>query len=285
MIKKLNIILLVAVVAMVVAKFGADALSSSGTSEPVREASSESESAALSPRILYDTIVPFAMENPMTGHNGYILDLVRAVFPDARFDGRRLDVETVWSILTNDATAVCVTYGDQERLREFPHAPTPLAETDIVLYTRRTLEWNYTGPESLMKLRVGFTDEYEDCGKLMEMYAKSLKTERPMTIFKPTDRYYRDPLAAVLDGKVDAIALTRTSFSSATIGITADTLVHFNISPPIDRIPLFLIVSGRDPEYAKRLIEAYENGRRSLEASGVLRRIGEYYRIAPQAAE
>lgn len=38
-----------------------------------------------------------------------------------------------------------------------------------------------------------------------------------------------------------------------------------------------LFVSGKNPDYAKRIIDDYEAGMRRIEASGRLRRIREYY--------
>lgn len=279
MIKKLNVFLFVIVAAMLGVKFVVDRLpSGGGTCAPSGRALVLN--AGFAPRIVYEEMGLYAMENPMTMRNGCVLDTLKAVFPRGRLDLQKLDVPRACDILKNDPNAVCAAYGNHPQLSAFPHAPTPLAEADIVLYTLRTLEWNYTGPESIANIRLGFTEGYLDCPRLVRLYSESQKTSNPVRLFRSSDRYYHDPLSAVLDGEVDAVAMIRPSYSAETIGVTSETLFKFNVSDPVDRIQLLLIVSNADPEYAKRLIEAYENGLKEIEASGRLRRIREYYRIS-----
>lgn len=279
MIKKLNILLLSLVLAMLVAKFAVDRLSAvRGGSAAPRTASSVLN-AGFAPRIVYRELVSIAMVNPMTQRNGCVLDVMKAIFPNGTLDERKLDVASTSDLLKRDPHAVCVTYGDHPLLRDFPHAPTPIAEAEIVLYTPRTLEWSYDGPASLSKIKIGFVEGYEDCPNLLRLYEASLKTDNPMILFRHSDKYYRDPLSAVLDGVVDAVALLRTDYSSETIGVTVKTLFKFNVSPAIDKVPFLLTVSKADPEYAQALIAAYESGYKVLEDSGALRRIREYYRI------
>ena len=278
MIKKLNICLFVAVLTMLLLKVGVDVLANRRTGGDAGSAAVPALNAEFSPRIVYEPMVPFAVENPLTRRDGCILDMLQAIFPNARRDVRDLDPETTARILSEDPTAVCISYGDHPALRGFPHASTPLAVEDVVLYTSRELEWSYTGPDALAKLRIGMTSDYEDAPNLMRLYEASQKTDRPMRLFKPSDKYYDDPLTAILDGVVDAVALSALDYSSRELGITAETIFSFNVTPAIDHVPILLIVSNADPEYAKRLIDAYEAGFKEIEASGLLRRIREYYR-------
>ena len=279
MIKKLNVCMFVVILTMLLLKVGVDALAKRGSGgEAAVSAAVPVLNAAFSPRIVYEPMVPFAVENPLTRRDGCVLDMLQAIFPNARRDPRDLDPERTRKILSEDPTAVCISYGDHPALRDFPHAPTPLAMEDVVLYTSRDLEWSYTGPDSLAKLKIGMTVDYEDTPNLMRLYEASQKTDRPMRLFKPSDKYYDDPLTAISNGVVDAVALSNVDYSSRELGITAETIFFFNVSPVIDRVPLLFIVSNADPEYAKRLIDAYEAGFKEIEASGRLRRIREYYR-------
>lgn len=279
MIKKLNIVLFVLVVSMLGAKFAVDQLSAvrRGSSAPKRAAASVLN-AGFAPRIIYKEMVSLAMRNPITRRDGYIIDFMEAVFPKGRFEKCDVTADAV-EILKRDPCAVCVTSGDRPALRGFPRAATPIAEVEIVVYTLRTLEWSYIGPESLAKLKVGVIEGYEDCSELMKFYEASLKTDNPMTVIRSSDKYYRDPLRAVLDGVVDAVAMVKVNYTSESIGITADTLFKFNVSPAIERVKLLLIASNVDPKYSSGLIEAYESGCVKLEESGVLRRIREHYHI------
>lgn len=283
MIKKLNIFLFVVIGTMLILKVALDVVQSSGSVASSERPSADSVlNAEFSPRIIYEPLVTLAVENPLTRRKGYMLDVLSAIFPNARFEERKLNPDLVRKILMEDPTAVTVVYGDHPGLRDFPRAETSLATEEIVLYTLRELEWNYTGPESLAKIRIGISEGYEDCPNLMR-YCESSKTNaHPMRIFSPSEKYYLDPLGAVVDGVVDAVALANTDYSSLpeVLGITGGTIVSFNISPTIDRVPLRFIVSNADPEYAKRMIEAYENGLKEIESSGRLRRIREYYRIS-----
>ena len=278
MIKKLNICLFVIVLTILLLKIGSDALANRGSGgSDAGSAAAPVLNAEFSPQIVYETMVPFAVENPLTRRDGYILDMLQAIFPNARRDARAINPENVHKILSEDPTAVCISYGDHPVLREFPHAQTPLAVEDIALYTSRDFEWNYAGPDSLAKLRIGMTVDYEDSSVLMRLREALQKTDRPMQIFTPSDKYYRDPLVAISDGVVDAVALSDLDYSVRELGITSETIFSFNVTPAIDHVPLLLIVSNVDPEYAKRLIDAYEAGFKEIEASGRLRRIREYY--------
>lgn len=283
MIKKLNVFLFVVIGTMLVLKVALDAVRSSGTTaSSERPPAGPVLNAEFSPRIIYEPLVTLAVENPLTHRNGYMLDVLSAIFPNARFEELLLNPELARKVLTEDPTAVTVVYGDHPGLRDFPRAETSLATEEVVLYTLRELEWNYTGPESLAKIRIGMTEGYEDCPNLMRYCEASKTNAHPMRVFRPSEKYYFDPTAAVVDGVVDAIALANTDYSSSPdeLGITGGTIVSFNTSPVIDRVPLMFIVSKADPEYSKRLIEAYENGLKEIEASGRLRRIREYYRIS-----
>lgn len=279
MIKKLNAVLLVLVVTMLAAKFAVDQFAAIRRDPSVSKRTASSVlNAGFAPRVIYKEMVSLAMRNPITRRDGYIIDFMEAVFPKGRFEKCDVTADAA-EILKRDPHAVCVISGDRPALRGFPRAATPITEVEIVVYTLRTLEWTYTGPESLAKIKVGIIEGYEDCSELMKLYESSLKTDNPMAVIRPSDRYYRDPLQAVLDGIVDAVVMVKVNYTSESIGVTADTLFKFNVSPAIERVKLLLTVSNADPEYARRLIDAYESGYKTLEESGVIRRIREYYRI------
>lgn len=278
MIKKLNAVLLLLITLLFAAKVGVKfvkehaAAASVGTG-PVAVV----RNAEFAPHVLFETWVPYATVNPRRGRNGYILDVVRAIFPRATFVQHELSVDRTLEIFASDPHAVSVIYGDHPRLKDMFSAPTPLTQVELRLYHKRSTRWKYSGAESLKSIRIGISEGYLD-NPLFRRLAEEAKAEsREFRVFEPSSPYFRNAHKALDDGVVDAIGFSRIAFDAANLGITADTLMQYTSTPTICEAPIYFTVSNKDPTYAKRLVEAFEKGYREIEASGELRRIREYY--------
>lgn len=281
MIKKLNIVLLAAVLALVLAKFAVGlktaASASSAVAAPARQAVAADADEALAPTVFFETWVPYAVENPTTERNGYLLDVIRAVFPRARFVRTSLSVERTRELLSADADAVCAIYGDHPALADLPRAPTPLMEVEMVVYTRRSLAWTYRGEKSLAALRLGVVEDYLDSPGVRGYVERMAGTTNAVQVFKDGSAFARNDFLAIDRGAVDGVVRTPVGSAAANLGLTAELLVKYSVSPAIDRASVFLTVSDADPARAKRIVEAFERGMKRVEASGELRRIRAYY--------
>lgn len=280
MIKKLNIVLLAAVLALVLAKFAVGlktAASSAAVAAPARQAVAADADEAIAPTVFFETWVPYAVENPTTERNGYLLDVIRAVFPRARFVRTSLSVERTRELLSADADAVCAIYGDHPALADLPRAPTPLMEVEMVVYTRRSLAWTYRGEKSLAALRLGVAEDYLDSPGVRGYVERMAGTTNAVQVFKEGSAFARNDFLAIDRGAVDGVVRTPVGSAAANLGLTAELLVRYSVSPAIDRASVFLTVSSADPARAKRIVEAFERGMKRVEASGELRRIRAYY--------
>ncbi len=279
MIKKLNVALLAVVLALVLAKLAVglkQTPSSAVVAASARPAPADGDEA-LAPTVFYETWVPYTVENPTTARNGYILDVIRAVFPRARFVRTSLTVERTRELLESDPNSVCAIYGDHPALAGFPRAPTPLMEVEMVVYTRRSLAWTYRGEKSLAAIRLGVAEDYLDSPGVRAYVAHAAGTTNAVQVFREGSAFARNEFLAIDRGVVDGVVRSPIDFSAANLGQTAEMLVKYSVSPPIDRATVFLTASNADAERAKCLVEAFERGMRRIESSGELRRIRDYY--------
>lgn len=268
MIKKLNIALIAAVGAILVLKVIIGLCSGSGaTASAVAFQEGEVRNAAFTPHVHYYTWIPYASENPLTNRNGYILDVIRAIFPRAVFIDDLKDVGDTAEIFAKDPDACVVCYGDHPNLVDFPVAPTPIVQTDVVLFTDRTNPWRYRGPDSLKELRIGLDADYLDSPVVR---AQENKVILP-------DNITRAAQFAKIGNGVDALVSSGSDdamiFSDTSVG----EHVNYRRSAPIDRVGILFRISNKDPEKAKAYIEAYERGWEEIRKSGEIDRIREYY--------
>ena len=238
---------------------------------------SESRKSQLPVTVYYTAWSPYAMENPLTHRNGYILDLARAVFPKARFVRLFGAPDVVASALTNDAHGVSVMFGSFAEMARFPCASTPTFENCVVVLTPRTNDWAYAGADSLKKLRLGFQEDYLVSPEVRDYAAANPDRVR---VYKGDEKAYYNVAAEVLAGRLDGFVTSeREEIDKRLLSTTAGQAVEFKTSKPIGKISLRFIVSDRDPAFAQRAIDAYEKGVREVVASGELRRIRDYYGI------
>ena len=280
MIRKVCIALVVLLAAMVGLKIaqtvGAKKTPAAETAAVVRKVDAKAD---LAPNVYYTRWVPYAVENDVSHRNGYILDLVRAIFPKAKFVRVFQDEREVVQALKRDPNGVSVMYGDHPDFAEFPSAPTPVYETDMVVYTLRTNNWRFAGSiGSLAQLRIGFTEDYLDVKELRDLAKLHPDCVR---VYRAGDPGFDNIAGEVLARRIDGFAVSKGIASdSRQVGMAAERMIEFRMSKPIAKGAALFRPSSLDAAHAQRLIDAYENGFKSIRASGELRRLREYYGIA-----
>ena len=143
MIKKINTLLVVAFVAMLALK-GVKVLKDSraAAAQSHKAATSERQDASqLAPCVCYGYWAGYSIENPISNRNGVLLDMMRAIFPNATFRNVHGNVDEFAKILREDPKAVVVGFGEHPSLKGMKMAPTPLMHCPLVLMTLRTNPW------------------------------------------------------------------------------------------------------------------------------------------------
>ena len=269
MIKKLNLALIVAVLVILAIKYISELdFRSRGSGDAV--AVGTVRNAGFAPRVHYCSWHPYAAENPLTNRNGYLLDIVRAIFPRAVFVNDIDDVKDVVARFESEPDAITVCFGDHPLLEKFPAAPTPIGFVNIALYTSRTNPWVYTGPESLKGLRIGCDIDYLD--------SAVIRDHEPKTVFDSS--VYHDRRFDMIGKEIDAFVTANDGERSLMNDTSLAEHMNFRVSKTIDRCALRFRVNSSDPEKAKLLLDAYEAGMKEITASGELSRLREYYRIS-----
>lgn len=267
MIKKLNIVLIAAIGAILVLKAILGLCERSASSSETYSESAELRNAAFAPRVHYYTWIPYASVNPLTNRNGYILDVIRAIFPRAVFINDLRDVTDTQKMFEKDPDAVVVCYGDHPALAGIPAAPTPIVKTDIILFTDRANPWRYRGPDSLKELKIGLDADYLDSPVIRAHENKEILP----------DSFTRAAQFAKIGNGIDALVSSCSNDAMIFADTSVGEHVNYRKSDPIDRVDILFRVSAADPERAKAYIEAYENGWKEILKSGELDRIREYY--------
>ena len=278
MIRKVCIVLVVVLAAMVGLKVALTIKAKEASAQEAKVERAADAKADLAPTVYYTRWIPYAVENETSHRNGYILDLVRAIFPKAKFVRVFRDDHGFADVLSADPNGISVMYGDHPKLSQFPKAPTPVFELDMVVYTLRTNTWRFVGgPEALAKFRLGFTEDYLDV-KMLREHAQNHPDR--VRIYKAGDPNYDNIAAEVLAGNIDGFAVSKGDVADARqIGMAAERMIEFRQSKPIAKGAALFMTSDKDPAISKRLIDAYEKGRKIIEESGELRRLREYYGI------
>ena len=173
MIKKINVALLIAFVAMLAVK-GLKGLKDANASRSVAQdrVVERTEESQLAPRIYYGYWAGYTLENPISNRNGVLLDIVRAVFPKATFHHIHGDVKDFAKILREDPHAVVVGFGKHPALKDFQSAPTPLMTCPLVLMTLRTNPWHYDGVKSLDGLRILADEAFLDYKVIRDLHER-----------------------------------------------------------------------------------------------------------------
>lgn len=280
MIKKLNATLFVLLLLLFGMKLLKDKLAEQPSCPVETVEANPVRNAEFEPTVYYLPWVPYAVSNPITKRNGYLLDLVRAVFPNARFVRLSGSVRELAEKLAKDPSGVLCEFGDHPLLTNVVSSATPLLTREISVYTARENPWVYKGVESLEELCLGIFENDLD-SKVIRAYAEKFGNDpKRLRIYdgdlRGNEVWRTDLKEERITGYVD----TRIrNVKSSTLGSLAAQLLFASVSLPIDTVEVRFSVSNRDPDYAKMLIEAYERGLREMEVSGELRRLCDYYGI------
>ena len=281
MIKKVNILLAVLFAVMLALK-GLKSLSQSGGAPAAPQEAEEERSgdvSELAPHVYYAYWAGYTLVNPISNRNGVLLDMVRAVFPNAVFKFVNGNVSDVVEKLREDSRAVVVGFGAHEALAEFPVAPTPLMQCPLVLMTLRTNPWYYDGFSSLTNLKIVANDAFRDYSVMRTLKELTDRGEAKLRVV--TNELAKVELAElVMKGEADAMVIAdlQNVEGAHKDGLTAMRFIqNFRKSSVVASEGTLLYVSGLDADFAKRVIDDFESGIRRIDASGELRRICEYY--------
>ena len=281
MIKKINIALLVAFVAMMCMKGISVMRASKGaatmSAAPTAVAPAERPPA---PNVYYQRWTYFSVEDPISNRNGILLDLMRAIFPESKFICINGSPATFAAKLREDPNAVVVGFGKHPALDGCLAAPTSLAYSPFVLMTLRSNTWRYTGPASLEKLRIITTPSFLDYATIREMYNRQGSNSEQFKVL-PQDMSQVELAAKVEAGEADAfVAAGAQSRDGVAVGtFSLRIMQQFRQSSVIGKDSVLMYVSTLDENFSKKVLEAYDAGMRRIDASGERRRIFDYYGI------
>ena len=284
MIKKINVALAIAFAVLLTVK-GLKQLKDAATAQSTARqnvaAAQQADVSSLAPHIYYGYWAGYTLENPISNRNGILLDIVRAVFPKATFSHVHGNVEAFAKIMQEDPNAVVVGFGNHPDLTQFQSAPTPLMHCPLVLMTLRTNPWRYKGAASLDELRIVADEAFLDYKVIRELHARVGKNSDRLRLVPST--VTKVGLAEIVEkGEADAFVMADLmNVEGATLdGLTSlRFLQRFRKSKVIANDGTMLYVSGKDADFAKCVIDAYEAGIRRIEKSGERRRIFEYYGV------
>lgn len=285
MIKKINIFLAIVFAAL----FGLKGLkeiktarerdAAASAAAPVR---AERAGSALAPNVYYEHWAYFAAEDPISNRNGILLDTLRAIFPNARFQMLQGGAEDFARKLREDPHALVAGFGKHPAFEGCRAAATPMAYGKVILMTLRSNPWRYEGEESLDHVRIVTDPVYLDYAVLRERHEK-LGDDSPLFRVAAPGTTQMELAAMVENGEADAFV---AGGDSGNKGVAVDTmsmklLQRFRKSAEIGRDNALLYVSSVDKEFEKGVLDAYEAGMRRIEDSGERKRIFEYYGMVP----
>lgn len=282
MIKKINIALAVVFAVLFGFKLLLDFAESAKASRHRRVAAPtvSSEASTLAPHVYFRRWEPLFAPNLITKHNGFCLDLIKEIFPEAILDGTKdtMHVEAVRELLLSDPKAVIADYGDMKELEEFPVAQEQVVCVALCVYTPRTSDWSYKGADSLDQLRLGWTVDFND-SPVLRAFAEKWKDTPGKVVISDTmtdeGTYFWELIEkGELDGFVDSCGYIMNSSEQND----AKTFVRYRSSKPIDMVKIRFRASNLDPEWAKNVCQAFDDGVHRLYHSGFIHRLAEYYR-------
>ena len=237
-----------------------------------REAASE-----LAPNVYYYRVDPYMKENPVTHRNGYFIDIVRAVFPRAKFIREGSCAADYVKLLEQDPMGVVIGYGDHPLLKAFPAAKTPVGWMHVYLFTRRDCKWRYDGTETLDNVRIGIDSDYLDSKVISGLIAKWKSDPSHVRVYQATKEDRKPVFRAIEKGEIEAYAGISPDVYHAQETSSREVISNYRRSEPIDKTYMRFRVSNKDSALAEALIEAWEKGRERCERSGELKRIRQYY--------
>ena len=200
---------------------------------------------------------PYAGHDPISGRDGYCLDVIHRIFPQAilAYDEHPTDAQLIAHVADSPECAL-VTLGRHPDLQGFPQSKTPIAHYTITVISPRKTPWRYTGPESLESIRLAYSRTYLDAPLVAEHWA----------------RHKDDPKRALLLPDDTSLAAARWDADNTNLVLRDD----FRDAGPIQQVPLFLTLSPKNPS-APAILEEFEQGMARLRADGTLDRLHALY--------
>lgn len=226
--------------------------------------------------IHYQPWQPYAGHDPISGRDGYCLDVIHRIFPRAvlAYDEHPTDAQLIAHVADSPDCAI-VTLGDHPDVDGFPRSKTPIAHYAITVVSPRKSAWRYAGPDSLEGIRLAYSRTYLDAPLVADHWVRH-KGDPKRVLLLPDDSTVADWLPRALAGECDAIVLTlaaaRWDADNTNLALRDD----FRDAGPIQQVPLFLTLSPRNPD-APAILEEFEQGMARLEADGTLARLRALY--------
>ena len=226
--------------------------------------------------IHYQPWQPYAGHDPISGRDGYCLDVIRRIFPRAvlAYDEHPTDAQLIAHVADSPDCAI-VTLGDHPDVDGFPRSKTPIAHYAITVVSPRKSAWRYAGPESLEGIRLAYSRSYLDAPLVADHWARH-KDDPKRALLLPDDSTVADWLPRALAGECDAIVLTLAAARWDADNTNLVLRDDFRDAGPIQRVPLFLTLSPKNPD-APAILEEFEQGMARLEADGTLARLRALY--------
>lgn len=281
MIKKINIALALVFVVLFAFKFLLDAATAAKARKrrAAVTAAVASSASDLAPHIYFSAWPPHFSPNAVTRHNGFCLDIIREVFPNAVFDDSKdtTKLETVLELLRTDPDAVIAEYGDLPELEGFPTASEQMAWMALCVYLPRTNPWQYAGPESLDQLRLGWTADYNDSPVLRAFAEKWKDTPGKAVVYNPPRHVGDFYWERITGGEIDGFVSTVGEAEISRLDNDSKSFVRYRRSKPIDVVTLRFRASSVDLERSQRICDAFDEGVHRLYRDGTIQRLAEYY--------
>lgn len=276
MIRKLCYLLFGLLVALCALKAltAAKARRAAAPAAPAEEAAPPLAGDAL--HIHYQPWQPYAGHDPISGRDGYCLDVIHRIFPRAvlAYDEHPTDAQLIAHVADSPDCAI-VTLGDHPDVDGFPRSKTPIAHYAITVVSPRKSAWRYAGPDSLEGIRLAYSRTYLDAPLVADHWVRH-KGDPKRVLLLPDDSTVADWLPRALAGECDAIVLTlaaaRWDADNTNLALRDD----FRDAGPIQQVPLFLTLSPKNPD-APAILEEFEQGMARLEADGTLARLRALY--------
>ncbi len=267
MIKKLNLALVLVFGLMVLVKLlRQDGPANSAPEELFRNPTATELRSELAPRVYYVWSPPFCKIDPLSNHNGFVLDQLRAIFPRAEFvecdDFEGANFER-WR---SDPRAVACLLADSVLLTEFPKAESSPAWINLHVLTPRAKPWKYRGPESLKGLRL--------------VASKKLASSRTVQKLVKEHDLVLSAWETHVPGKdeVDGLLEDASSdWSFASANTYSFDYENYRRSPSVGQLKMALFANNADTNFSAAVIRDFDAGFKRLRESGERQRICEYY--------
>lgn len=226
--------------------------------------------------IHYQPWQPYAGHDPISGRDGYCLDVIHRIFPQAilAYDEHPTDAQLIAHVADSPDCAL-VTLGRHPDVAGFPQSKTPIAHYAITVVSPRKSAWRYAGPDSLENICLAYSRTYLDAPLVADHWARH-KDDPKRALLLPDDTSADDWLPRALAGDCDAIVLTLAAARWDADNTNLVLRDDFRDAGTIQQVPLFLTLSPKNPS-APAILEEFEQGMARLRADGTLDRLHALY--------